>query len=288
MLEKFKNFDSTFKLIKDNLTLIILIPTVIGGIWQTLELLFIDLSFVRFFSPTQLVSDGLVILSIIGVFSILYFFLSKEMFKSFFKIDISDGNFSVGKLIFSIIAIGLSVGYFIYTIKSTKLFENNLSVNSIFFAALLAIICVPLVIYGIREILIQMIKWDLQKSKTVFEAFKNQMASKVGRYYDAVMILTKIFSFLTLITFLFLFFAIIKFRDLLIYPQKFENVRFVFQKVHKDFGNNVKPSLLYFNDKYLFVELESKINSEKNKETEIEIKENQIVVYKTEDILFPK
>ena len=62
----------------------------------------------------------------------------------------------------------------------------------------------------------------------------------------------------------------------------------MFQKVHKDFGNNVKPSLLYFNDKYLFVELESKINSEKNKETEIEIKENQIVVYKTEDILFPK
>ena len=56
------------KVIKENLSIIILLPTVLGGIWQTLELISIDLSFLRFFSVTQLVSDGIVALSLLTFF----------------------------------------------------------------------------------------------------------------------------------------------------------------------------------------------------------------------------
>ncbi len=40
--------------IKSNLALIILVPTMLGGIWQLLELINISLSFIRFFSVSQL------------------------------------------------------------------------------------------------------------------------------------------------------------------------------------------------------------------------------------------
>lgn len=70
--------------------MIVLIPTLLGGIWQILELLRLGAPFVRFFSVSQLVSDGLLILCIC-LFCLLGFvvlataelgILSKFVFKS--------------------------------------------------------------------------------------------------------------------------------------------------------------------------------------------------------------
>ncbi|MDQ8012949.1 MAG: hypothetical protein REI96_10905 [Flavobacterium nitrogenifigens] len=48
--------------IKKNLSIIIIIPAFIGGAWQALELMNISVQYIRFFSISQIVPDGLVIL----------------------------------------------------------------------------------------------------------------------------------------------------------------------------------------------------------------------------------
>lgn len=48
--------------IKDYLSVIILIPAFIGGIWQLIELMSISMPNIRFFSISQIVPDGLLIL----------------------------------------------------------------------------------------------------------------------------------------------------------------------------------------------------------------------------------
>lgn len=53
------------KFLKEYLSLIIIIPTFLGGIWQILELSLMSISYVRFFSITQLVADGILIIIVI-------------------------------------------------------------------------------------------------------------------------------------------------------------------------------------------------------------------------------
>jgi len=69
------------KFLKEYLPLIIVIPTFLGGIWQILELSIISMSYVRFFSISQLVADGILIIMIIFPLIIGFmFFIEKYEF----------------------------------------------------------------------------------------------------------------------------------------------------------------------------------------------------------------
>lgn len=59
--------------IKFYLPIFLIIPPILGGIWQLMELFRIDPSFIRFFSVTQLLPDGLLMLPI--TIALLFFFL---------------------------------------------------------------------------------------------------------------------------------------------------------------------------------------------------------------------
>ena len=61
-----------YKTIQDNLAIVILLPTILGGLWQLIELSLLSFSFVRFFSVTQLLPDGLIILSMLFLLYIPY------------------------------------------------------------------------------------------------------------------------------------------------------------------------------------------------------------------------
>jgi hypothetical protein len=50
------------KFIRENLNVIILVPALLGGIWQLSELLSISPTFIKFFSISQIVPDGILIL----------------------------------------------------------------------------------------------------------------------------------------------------------------------------------------------------------------------------------
>lgn len=76
----------TYTWIKDNLGAIILIPTLLGGIWQIIELLMLGVPFIRFFSVSQLVSDGLLILSILAFCAFGIFLVARTEIITFIKL----------------------------------------------------------------------------------------------------------------------------------------------------------------------------------------------------------
>ena len=86
--------------IKSNLALIILVPTMLGGIWQLLELLNISPSFIRFFSVSQLIPDGLLILFIL---LIIYTFGKLALNWSLKKVENGYSIFS--KIVVSILCL---------------------------------------------------------------------------------------------------------------------------------------------------------------------------------------
>ena len=65
MIKRFKKV--TLSDIKNNLAIILLFPALLGGLWQLLELSKMSISFIRFFSPTQLLPDGLLILFMLSM-----------------------------------------------------------------------------------------------------------------------------------------------------------------------------------------------------------------------------
>lgn len=79
--------NSIYKNVKENLSIILLLPAILGSIWQIVELASIQTAFIRFFSVTQLVADGSLIL-----FLIFFGFIGLQITRSFFK----DKDFSLG------------------------------------------------------------------------------------------------------------------------------------------------------------------------------------------------
>ncbi|MNQ29864.1 hypothetical protein D3C85_431880 [compost metagenome] len=62
------------KFLKDYLSVLIIIPAFIGGLWQALELMSISIPYIRFFSISQIVPDGILILFFIVIASIATLF----------------------------------------------------------------------------------------------------------------------------------------------------------------------------------------------------------------------
>ncbi len=81
--EKFYNDPLNF--IKEHYTLLLIIPTLLGGIWQLIELISIDISFVRFFSITQLIQDGILFLCFEIMLGIILFLLIFTIKTNYFR-----------------------------------------------------------------------------------------------------------------------------------------------------------------------------------------------------------
>ena len=79
MKDKLKTYAYSFiedplKFIRDNLSVFIFFPTLLGGFWQIIQLSDISLSYIRFFSLTQLIPDGLTVLIILLLMSVMGIF----------------------------------------------------------------------------------------------------------------------------------------------------------------------------------------------------------------------
>lgn len=70
----------SYDFINANLSLIVLVPTVLGSIWQIVQISRLNISYLRFFSPSQVVVDGVLILSLIFI-TYLLFELIRQMYR---------------------------------------------------------------------------------------------------------------------------------------------------------------------------------------------------------------
>ena len=147
--------------------MILVIPTVLGGLWQLLSLASIDISFVRFFSVAQMLPDGLVFLYIMLVlyctFSVIninsrnesnnhrsklfflkYFFTSAFLFIAFHFLmpSLLGRRISIFQGILWVSLPSAFLGILIYTVKESHfdLFRSEVF-NKRFHAVLIYLFC---------------------------------------------------------------------------------------------------------------------------------------------------
>ncbi len=202
--------------IKENINILILIPTVLGGFWQLLELVRIEISFIRFFSLTQVVSDGLVIMFLLLIFA----FINLGVFLKEKKEDdntISPYEEYLAVKLVLLLFFLLGFGYVLYIINYEYFNTPRIILLYTFFIASIRVI---------RDIII----------KKYGDIFKH--------YYSLIVLL--VFQ----ISLYFMNSIFTKFHHLYYVPSNIKNIEYLecyTGKKKKDF------ELLYFNDKYVFI-----------------------------------
>lgn len=202
--------------IKENINILILIPTVLGGFWQLLELVRIEISFIRFFSLTQVVSDGLVIMFLLLIFA----FINLGVFLKEKKEDdntISPYEEYLAVKLVLLLFFLLGFGYVLYIINYEHFNTPRIILLYTFFIASIRVI---------RDIII----------KKYGDIFKH--------YYSLIVLL--VFQ----ISLYFMNSIFTKFHHLYYVPSNIKNIEYLecyTGKKKKDF------ELLYFNDKYVFI-----------------------------------
>lgn len=265
---------------KNILPLILILPTLVGGLWQILELTFIDPSLIRFFSISQLISDGILILSIFVIFAFYLYFLNNHFdFKDLMKFDISKRKFNFLQFLAALFILLFTSLFYYFGFKDfgSDYYEHS-RLGELLIQFLFAGIFLPLMIKGILIISQEIFILLFFNNRVLKVKYVRQFRNEEGILYYAVYFLSKLLMVLYIIFFIALITILIEFRNKILYPQNLENIKNIFEQVHNEFGKNQKSSILYFNDTYIFVEL---MNEKANNENPARIK-----IYKTDDVLF--
>lgn len=212
-----------YNLLKNNWTIIALFPTLIGGLWQIIHLSKISVNMIRFFSISQLLSDGIIIL----IFLILMIlFISYILFeiKNLKKNNLKDARHSFYIFISFILFIILLFAFSFFNLSQYITIEKSSSL---------------LMIYVVTSALIYLV--NLLNLKWVKEHILIINTMYVILY----------FTINTLITIIALGGITKNFNGI-------ENFTTVITKIEQKDCYSKKPVILYFNDKHIFIELEKK------------------------------
>ncbi len=210
-------------LIKDNLSLFILIPTILGGLLQVIQISYISPSLLRFFSLSQLITDGL--------FVILYFIIVVFLpcLLAYRVMSFSKNLSMFYRRVIVVIFIVLYLSCMLIKLYYSKEFNSNHFYDFLFqiFTSF---------IYGCG-LFIRYPKTDQsQESKFEIQSFNLKLII-YGILYGI---------FLGYITFI-----------QVTYTFPIDN----FKVLEKKFEKTGKIKVLYFNDKYIFLEIDSKKKS---------------------------
>jgi len=102
----------TIDWLRENLGLLLAVPTLTGGVWQVVSLITLGLPFVRFFSLSQLVADGILILIIISFIYLTFLVVWRAYGKPALEGDRTD--FSKKEGITLIVIQVICISYFLY------------------------------------------------------------------------------------------------------------------------------------------------------------------------------
>lgn len=240
--------------IQNKLSVIIIVPAFIGGLWQALELLNISTPFIRFFSISQIVPDGLLILILFLIPFIVpisshYFdklFLSEEYSKEIARKDTREKlykNPHTNLIIFTIVFIMVcgSGLYFFYRV----IFEEH-NIENISTAVMMAYLSVY--------------------ASNIFLTLCYDLATtKMRDYY-------KLCNMFLLTLYLLIGYSFAnEVHNKFLLNDKLDNINNIYSALEKTHPGT-KKRILYFNDKYFFVEIMSM-----NKKTKKSVKKIHIV-----------
>ncbi len=229
---KFINFKNDFK---DNLSLIILLPTFLGGVYQAIELIIISPSLIHFFSISQLIADGLFILVYFIILLLIPYLLSCIIIKLVLN------KYPKSIKTYAFILFLLMIALLFLLKEKQELFERNIMLR---FVVHLIICFISICFY---DVIIRLFNIN-EINVTRWHNF----------YFAANIIIT------------------ILLLSLYMYHVMSQSISIDnFEILKNKYTKNQKAKILYYNDKYIFLQIENNL------------KENKIHIEKIESILEP-
>jgi hypothetical protein len=240
---------SYFKFVKDNLSIIIIVPTLLGGIWQLLELARISVSFMRFFSVTQLIPDGILICFFLFLITCGYLIVfgrdSKDIKNLLNSNDYKDVSWPY--ITFNIVGLVCALGGFYAFYPAIVAFYKNRELSGFLFFSLPFFIVI--VIMLMRSFLY------LVHASKVFSKLKIGVKTRENLL---LILLLLLFYFGLYSTIVF----VKAFHQSFLLPENFKNLETLKHNVSPLNPYDTTYEILYFNDKYIFVQHDT-INSSK-------------------------
>jgi hypothetical protein len=240
-------------IINKYLSLIIILPALLGGLWQIIELSRISFSFIRFFSVSQIIPDGLLILLflLIFAFSLLFLIWVLEKYNKGDKVD-DESNVKEGNIYHAILFLILFFACSIAVIYFNMFIANN--IENI----------VNLLIYLPINIIISLLAYGFLK-----ESVTHSIKIIAVKYFKSI-ISNAWYAFLTVQSTMFIF-LLVRFHDVFMMPSELKNVDNLICKAEKVYNTN-EFEILYANDKYIFAECHKFSKDWKGKPTQSEIR----------------
>ncbi len=255
---KVKMFNNFFDRVKDNIQLILIIPTLLGGLWQIFELTNISVSFIRFFSLSQLVSDGLLILLIL-ILIILILYFSKLVVR---KPDEEDKELKNPKSYYKALRIVFNCGVVLYVMF--PLFKSLYYEEEIILTHLLLAIFI-LILFGFN-FLLSLYHLYLYYFERPLRYFFIKTTRK-SVFFQFLLFLSERFIYLSsILLFIYLlgfniFHFSSKIRNSYVFPKQLINIYNVECIIETNYNLKIsKEDFIYFNDKYIFIKNKSTNN----------------------------
>lgn len=243
-MEGLKNFikigGDLYELAKGNYKISLAIPVFLGGFWQFFELITMGFPYGRYFSVTQLLADGILILlffTLIIIATLLLIIVIDVINKWKIKFDKKDKNDFIQIILFILICMSIMVIAFGLLLLFYRPVPDLITVGFVFLAFLsFSILFVPMVYY------VEKIKKYLSNRRT--ESEKKKSVNKLTLYSYS-------FCFLILFSYVMLFLL----HDFFLKPSNLDNFRLVYCLVDNEYPNNAEKNIRYYNDKFIFVEV---------------------------------
>jgi hypothetical protein len=243
----FKTFlRNFFSFLHKYLSSLVVIPATLGGIWQILELISIKVALIRFFSVSQIIADGLIVL----IFSIILIFIA-FFFISIYIIDpptepykeIKDKDeVCVALSDFFTIMCGYVALWFLIRYTGRDIEDHSTGRNLwMLFISMLGFVTISFLIF-------------VRYANLKFEHPKGGYMHYMMGYIVIglwLFFLGKVFSM---------------FHVIFLVPKELVNTKQIVCKVEKQFPDK-KFKLQYFNDKYVFVEIEEIVKGQEMRDS---------------------
>lgn len=243
---------------KENMPFILIIISGMGAAIQIIELSKIDLTYLRFFSVSQLAADGALVTITVLVSYIMYrFYLTALMVMPLITnlekaVKDKDETYTPEN--------GIPVLMFSYSVSAAAWYMHS----GPFEDALLIMIAVSsMMLAGLTFSLKYL--WLFNKQTRILEAVEITWFKLVR---ELLMIITPAAMLAyTIINLGNIYLDLYKIPT----PERLANYEYVKNRIDEDYGKDQEYNIRYFNDKYTFIEI---------------TKDRSIAIYKTDDILF--
>lgn len=238
--------------IRNHITLVLLFPTIIGGLVQILELAKLGLPFIKYFSYSQVIPDGLTYLITFFVLIIVLTYVlafSKYMLG---RISISS---SKNKILIhnTIVVIIINLCLLVY---SRNPFE--LTIGVVFLKLFFILSGVILVFYLIILFLYFFVYFYVYFKNVDFSDYHSSQDYLLDKIDENKKIVVNVGLFFVAIFTLILSSNLSTVNDIIGKEDNVGNFRIFVEKIRESSHYTVFPEVLYFNREYIFVDIKTK------------------------------